>query len=117
MQINPVWQEAFRQELANNLGRVSNNFTRQLVMKDLWEECIMYSCDMCLHYYKTGPFKGLLPDTIDNVTYNVCMALKSMVPEFVESQHQVVFDKVKELLKDSNTYETLQDYIDNYYGR
>ena len=65
MQINPVWQEAFKQELVNNLSRVSDHFTRQLVMKYLWEECIMYSCDMCLHYYKTGAYYGITPSTID----------------------------------------------------
>lgn len=117
MEVNLIWQESFKSDLVNNLRRVSNDFSRQLLMKDLWEECIMYSCDMCLHYYKTGPFKGFLPTTIDNITYNVCYALSKLVPEFGPSTWQPVYDSVQDLLKDPHTYDVLQERIDRYYQR
>ena len=117
MQINPQWQEAFKGELIENLRRVSNDFTRQLFLKDLWEGCIMYSCDMCLHYYKAGPVNGITLSTIDNIAYNVCVALGSVVREFDESQYQVVYDGVRELMSAPNTYNALQQQIDNYYRR
>jgi len=86
-------------------------------MKDLWHECIMYSCDMCLHYYKTGPFQGFLPNTIDDITYNVCAAMNSLLPQFNDSQWKVVFDGVKQLLEEPRAYNALQEQIDEYYNR
>lgn len=117
MEINPVWHDAYKQDLYNNLYRLSDGFERQLFMKDLWQECIMYSCDMCLHYYKTGPFHGLLPTTIDDITFNVCAAMKSLLRQFDESQWNVVIDGVKDLLSEPITYDALQEKIDEYYHR
>lgn len=117
MFINHQWQNAFKGELLNNLRNISNNFTKQLFLKDLWEECIMYSCDMCLHFYKTGPFKGITPSTIDNISYNVCVAMGSVVREFDESQYPNVIDKVRILMQNPEEYEELQNYVDNYYKR
>ena len=117
MEINPDWHDAYKQDLYRNLSSLSNGFNRQLFMKDLWQECIMYSCDMCLYYYKTGAFQGFLPTTIDDITYNVCAAMNSLLPQFNESQWKPVFDGVKELLEDPMTYDTLQENIDEYYHR
>ena len=117
MEINPIWQDAFRTELRNNLSRISNGFTKQLYLGDLMEECIWYSCDMCLEYYRQGAFKGFLPGTIDNISYNVCVAMQSLVNAFGENQTNTVMQKVRELLKDSSNYDSLQINVDNYYGR
>jgi hypothetical protein len=117
MTINPTWQEAFRNDLRNNLSRISNGFEKQLYLGDLMEECIWYSCDMCLEYYRQGAFNGFLPDTIDNISYNVCTAMSSLVKAFGDSQRETVMSKVRELLRDSSTYEILQSQIDNYYRR
>ena len=99
MEINNQWQEAFRTDLRNNLSRISNGFEKQLYLGDLMEECIWYSCDICLEYYNQGAFKGFLPGTIG------------------DSQRETVMSKVRELLKDSSTYRILQSQIDRYYGR
>lgn len=117
MEINPTWQEAFRSELANNMKRRSNNFTIQLKMIDVTIECVWYSCDMCLHYYRTGAFKGFFPSTIDKITYNVCKAMESMVPEFGDDQTDEIMEKVHKLLEDPDTYDILQQHIDDYYCR
>ena len=71
MEINPEWQRAYRSELANNMSVKSNDFTKQLFLIDIIEECVWYSCDMCLEYYRQGPFKGFLPNTIDDISFNV----------------------------------------------
>lgn len=117
MTINPTWQEAFRNDLRNNLSRISNGFAKQLYLGDLMEECIWYSCDMCLEYYRQGAFNGFLPDTIDNISYNVCTAMSGLVKAFGDSQRDTVMSKVRELLRDSSTYGILQSQIDNYYRR
>ena len=111
MEINNQWQEAFRTDLRNNLSRISNGFEKQLYLGDLMEECIWYSCDICLEY------KGFLPGTIDNISYNVCMAMSGLVRAFGDSQRETVMTKVRELLRDSSTYGMLQQQINRYYGR
>ena len=117
MNINPQWQEAFRTDLRNNLSRISNGFEKQLYLGDLMEECIWYSCDICLEYYNQGVFKGFLPGTIDNISYNVCMAMSSLVKAFGDSQRETVMSKVRELLKEPSTYRILQSQINHYYQR
>lgn len=117
MNINPIWQNAFRGELSNNLRRKSNDFTKQLYMIDVATECVMYACDMCLHYYKEGAFYGITPQTIDNISYNVCYAMHDVVKEFNSNMWDEVQSKVKQLMTDSTTYEVLQEEIDNYYSK
>ena len=117
MKINPTWQSAFYSDLRKNLDRISYGFTKQLYMGDLMEECIWYSCDICLEYYRQGAFKGFLPDTIDNISYNVCVAMNDLVKSFGKSQQETVMSKVRELLKDPSTYGILQTQIDHYYNR
>lgn len=116
MDINPVWQNAFKPELINNLKRVSNNFTKQLLIIDVARECIMYSCDMCLEYYRKGAYMGISASTIDNITYNVCVAMNSLVKEFGVSQREEVMSRVRLLMEDSNTYDVLQQEVNRYYG-
>ena len=117
MKINPTWQSAFYSDLRNNLDRISDGFTKQLYMGDLMEECIWYSCDICLEYYNQGAFKGFLPGTIDNISYNVCMAMTSLVKAFGDSQRETVMSKVRELLKEPSTYGILQSQINHYYQK
>ncbi len=81
------------------------------------EECIWYSCDICLEYYNQGAFKGFLPGTIDNISYNVCMAMSSLVKAFGDSQRETVMSKVRELLKEPSTYGILQSQINHYYRK
>ncbi|MBQ8273197.1 MAG: hypothetical protein IJZ11_01500 [Bacteroidaceae bacterium] len=116
MQINPMWQNAFKPELINNLKRVSNNFTKQLLIMDVAKECIMYSCDMCLEYYRQGAFAGITPSTIDNITYNVCVAMNSIVKEFEPAQHEDVMKRVRAKMSDSSNYASLQQEVNRYYG-
>ena len=75
MEINETWQNAFQSELRNNLYKLSNGCQRQLYIKDITQECLWYSIDMCLHFYRTGEFYGIRTDTIDKITYNVCIAM------------------------------------------
>ena len=117
MEINNQWQETFRTDLRNNLSRISNGFEKQLYLGDLMEECIWYSCDICLEYYNQGAFKGFLPGTIDNISYNVCMAMSSLVKAFGDSQRETVMSKVRELLKEPSTYGILQSQINHYYRK
>ncbi|MBQ0046862.1 MAG: hypothetical protein KBT33_05015 [Prevotellaceae bacterium] len=117
MEINPTWQNAFRGELVQNLRRVSNDFTRQLLIIDIAKECIMYSCDMCLEYNRQGAYIGISNSVVDNITYNVCIAMNGLVHEFGESQRNEVMSRVRELMKDPRTYSVLQEEIDKYYGR
>lgn len=116
MQLNPIWQNAFRGELRNNLRRKSNDFTKQFYIVDVTTEYVMYSCDMCLHYYKEGPFYGIRPQTIDDITYNVCYAMHEVVKGFSSDLWDEVLSKVKQLMSDSTTYEVLQQEVDKYYN-
>lgn len=117
MQINSLWQETFTAELVENLRKASNDFNRQLLIIDVAKECIMYSCDMCLEYYRQGAFYGITTETIDNITYNVCIAMNSVVKEFGFEQRTEVMSRVRNLLSDPSTYEILQGEINRYYKR
>lgn len=116
MNVRPEWQPAFKSEISCNLRRLSNDFTRQLYIIDIRKECIMYACDMCLHYYKTGAFAGFLPNTIEDIAYNVCVAAHSLVKEFGESEWDIVINEVKNKLRDKNSYGNLQMEVNRYYN-
>ena len=107
MNVRPEWQPAFKSEISCNLRRLSN---------DIRKECIMYACDMCLHYYKTGAFAGFLPNTIEDIAYNVCVAAHSLVKEFGESEWDIVINEVKNKLRDKNSYGNLQMEVNRYYN-
>ncbi len=115
MNVNPLWQDAFKTDLVANLGRKSNNFTKQLYIIDIRIECIMYSCEMCLHYYNTGAFTGYMPGTIENVTYNVCVAANSLVREFGEQEWDIVIEEVRNKLRNPSMYSQLQEEVNRYY--
>lgn len=116
MTLRTEWQEAFKSEICENLRRKSNDFTRQLYIIDVRKECIMYACDMCLHYYQTGAFTGFMQNTIEDIAYNVCVAAHSLVREFTESEWNIVIDEVKEKLRNKNSYDNLQREIRIYYN-
>lgn len=111
-----MWQNAFRSDLLKNIRVISNNFEKQLYINDIVIECVMYSCDMCLEYYRRGLFKGITDDTIDDITYNVCVAMNGIVKEFDVKCWGEVMSKVNLLMGDSYTYNELQKEVDRYYG-
>lgn len=115
MRIRPEWQEAFKSEICENLRKKSNDFTRQLYIIDIRKECIMYACDMSLHYYRTGAFNGFMSNTIEDIAYNVCVAAHSLVREFGESEWSIVAEEVKQLLKNEDDYDELEREIRKYY--
>ena len=115
MRIRPEWQGAFKSEICENLRRKSNDFTRQLYIIDIRKECVMYACDMCLEYYRTGVYDGFLSNTIEEIAYNVCVAANSLVREFGESEWNIVRDEVKQKLSNRNNYNALESEIRRYY--
>ena len=111
-----MWQNAFKPDLAKNLRRVSDGYTKQLLMLDIAKECIMYSCDMCLEYYRQGAYAGISTTTIDNISYNVCIAMGSLVKEFSSCQYDEVMSRVRQLMANPRTYDVLQEEVNRYYG-
>ena len=116
-EINQMWQNAFRGELSNNLRRISNNFTRQLLMHHIITECVWYSTDMCLEYNRRGAFVGITKDTIENICYNVCYAMHGLVKEFNDNCWDEVYEKVFSLMGDPRTFSILQEEVNKYYQR
>ena len=112
-----MWQKAFRSDLLNNLSRISNNFTSQLLMHHITTECVWYSTDMCLEYNRKGAFVGISNDTIENICYNVCYAMHELVKEFDEACWVEVYEKVSQLMTDPNIYKILQEEVNKYYQR
>ena len=117
MRIREEWHEGYKTDLTRILVDLSDGGKIQLYLQDIWTAAIMYSCDMCIHYYKSGAYYGISQETIDDITYNVCYILTSIVPEFEESQYKQVFDGVHELVDKQNIelYNILQEQIDQYY--
>lgn len=116
MDINEQWQKGFVHDLTRNLRVISTQLSRELNLDDIIKEGIMYSCDMCLEFYRRGPFKGITPYIIDNITYNVCVAICSIVEGL--STEKMVFNilpTVKEYMSRSETFEILQQVINEYY--
>lgn len=111
-----MWQNAFKPELIDNLRRVSNDFSKQLYIIDIAKECIMYSCDMCLEYSRRGSYTGISRETINNITYNVCVAMNSIVKEFGQEQFDEIINRVNGLMSNSTTYDILQQEINKYYN-
>lgn len=113
--IKPQFRNHFRQDLINNLMKVSNQGTIQLYKHHVMKECVMYASEMCLEFQKQSD--GLISsDWIEHITKETGEALKSILPkDFDNNDITIAVRQVKELLK--FPIRNLQEEIDRYYKR
>lgn len=94
---------------------MSNNNTGQQLRQVLMQECVMYSCDMCLEFQCKSD--GLL--TIDYLEYIVTEtieAIKLILPQSLSIlDNQMAIEKVKSLMQQPESM--LQIQVNSYYNR
>lgn len=110
---NQFWVDSFQGELRNNIARFYNG---QIAFSDLVKQCTMYSCDMEIHFYKSGCFHSL-PKGILRTIKSVCVAMQKSFPSFNNSYHYEVLEQVEQKLSDPSLYNQVQREVDAYYNR
>lgn len=112
--MKPQFRQFFETDIINNLRTRSNNFTTQLYLIDILNECVMYACDMCLEFQKKS--NGLLTqDWIEHITNEVCeVFFKYCSRDFTESNRIDSITQVKRLMSNPNHAST---EVDKYYNR
>lgn len=113
---NQMWVNAFQGELHNNILRFVNN-NGEVAFTDLVKECVMYSCDMGIHFYKTGGFPSLPKGILRSIVKSVCVAMQNNFPTFGDSYHLEVLEKVEGKLANTLLYGKVQEEVDRYYHR
>lgn len=110
----PQFRQFFKTDLMNNLRSYSNGLSEQLTLVTIMEECVMYSCDMCLEFQTQSD--GLLtPDWIEHITNEVYIALQELSPiKLSEKERWNAIDCVQTLMK--QPFETRRK-VDKYYHR
>ena len=64
----------------------------QIAFSDLVKQYTMYSCDMGIHFYKSGCFHSL-PKGILRTIKSVCVAMQKSFPSFNNSYHYEVLNR------------------------
>ena len=88
----------------------------QIAFSDLAKQCTMYSCDMGIHFYKSGCLHSL-PKGILRTIKSVCVAMQKSFPSFNNSYHYEVLEQVEQKLSDPSLYNQVQREVDAYYNR
>ena len=110
----PQFRQFFKTDLTNNLRTYSKGSSEPLTLATIMEECVMYSCDMCLEFQTQSD--GLLtPDWIAHITNEVYIALQELSPiELSEKERWDAIDRVQTLMR--RPFETRRK-VDEYYHR
>ena len=112
---NRFWVDSFQGELRNNIARFMEN--GQVAFSDLVKQCTMYSCDMGIHFYKSGCFPSLPKGILRTIVKSVCVAMQKSFPAFNDSYHYEVLEQVEQKLSDPSLYNQVQKEVDAYYNR
>lgn len=112
--MKPQFRQFFETDIISNLRTRSNNFTTQLYFIDIMNECVMYTCDICLEFLKKSD--GLLTqDWIEHITNEVCAVFfKYCSHDFTEQDRIDAIVQVKRLMSDP-IHALIE--VDKYYNR
>ena len=111
----PSFRNMFKQDLYNRLIRMSNNNTGQQLRQVLMQECVMYSCDMCLEFQRKS--EGLLTiDYLEHIVTETVEAIRLVLPQSLSFRdNQIAIEKVKSLMQQPGNL--FQAKVDKYYNR
>ncbi|NLA43459.1 hypothetical protein GX865_04935 [Candidatus Saccharibacteria bacterium] len=107
----PQYKDLFKQDLVKNFDNRSNGFTKQLFIRDIEQDAIMYSCDICLEFdNKSG---GLLSDDwVKHIASEVCDSIEELIKEFEINNRRTVLTQVLEMM---NNKSSTRKIVDRYY--
>lgn len=109
----PDFRQLFKTDLQKNIRRLSNNFSKDLVIPDIEREVIMYACDMCVEFKEKS---GILPDdVIEQITNQVCDVMSGLIPEYNNSHRIFAIASVKLNMNLPNIQLVIDNYHQKYY--
>lgn len=111
----PNYRNVFKQVLNNRLIRMSENYSGQQLQQLIIQECIMFSCDMCLEFQRKSD--GLLTiDYLEHIVTETIEAIRLVLPQSLSRQdNQMAIEIVKSLMQQPGNL--LQAKVDKYYNR
>ena len=112
--MKPQFRQYFETDIVNNLRVRSNDFVTQLYLIDIINECVMYSCDMCLEFDKKSD--GLLTqDWIEHITYEVCAVFFKYFPHDFTEQNRT--NAIRQVIRLMDNPVQARSEVDRYYNR
>ena len=109
----PDFRLLFKNDLQKNIGRLSNDYTRNLYLPDIEREVIMYACDMCVEFKEKS---GFLPDeVIVQIVNQVCDAVSGIVKEYNDSHRLIAQVSVRQNMSLPNIQSIIDNYRREYY--
>jgi hypothetical protein len=109
----PNMRESFKQDIIENIKRLTCDFSRNIYLPDLERSCVIYATDMILEYKKQWG-STLPPYVIDEVSEQITDVYQEFWP--TEFMHESVFrckQQIENLVKNPDARNT----IDNYYSQ
>lgn len=108
----PDMREAFKQDIIENIKKLTCDFERNIFLPDLEQSAVIYAADLCLEYRnKSG--RDLSPMTIKDIANQVCDVYMTLFNgDFRQASKNSCISRVELLV--SNPVDARQT-IDRYY--
>lgn len=112
-QMLPNMREAFKQDIIQNITKLTCDFKRNIFLPDLEKSAVIYAADMCLEYRKKSG-RDLDPMTVDDISNQVCdVYMQLFNGQFRQSSKSSCMLRVASLVGNP---EFARKTIDDYYS-
>ena len=107
----PDMREHFKQDIIENMKKLTYDFERNIYLPDLERSCVIYATDMILEYKKQ--WGSTLPQyVIDEVSMQVIDVYLQFFPsQFLKESVSRCKEQIHDFVKNPNA----QEHIDDYY--
>ncbi len=107
----PDMRSGFREDIIQNMIKLTCDYQRSIYMPDLEQSVVIYSLDMCLEYQnKAG--RVLVPMTLKDITNQVCDVYMELFPgQFCQANKDTCIQRVIDTFGKPN----VRNMIDQYY--
>ena len=108
----PDMREHFKQDIIENMKKLTCDFERNIYLPDLEQSCLIYAVDMILEYKKQwGERTELPPHVIDEISGQVTDVYQDFFyPQFSETSILRCKDQISEMVKNPNARTIIDDY-------
>lgn len=114
----PNLRQSFRTDVANNMRKLTCDWTRNVYMPELEESCVMYAIDMALEYIKKSGISPIPQKILNQICEQVTDVYFDLFSkQFHEENKDRCIMEIKQLIQKSNTRSIVDDYYKNINER
>ena len=118
----PDLRQSFRTDVANNMRKLTCDWTRNVYMPELVESCVMYAIDMALEYIKKSGLSPIPQKILNQICEQITdVYLDLFSKQFDEVDKGLCIMEIKQLIQKPDARTIVDDYYKNinerYAGR